>query len=72
VTVWDTGLKEALTFREHVCENLNKEFIIIIIIIVHLCCMFFVLITLLLFVCISIGYLLLATGLLTERFDTQN
>jgi hypothetical protein len=71
VTVWDTGLKEALTFREHVCGNLNKV-IIIIIIIVHLCFMFFVLITLLLFVCISIGYLLLATGLLTERFDTQN
>jgi len=36
VTVWDTGLKEALTFREHVRENLNKEFIIIIIIIVIL------------------------------------
>jgi hypothetical protein len=30
VTVWNTGLKEALTFYEHVRENLNKKFIIII------------------------------------------
>ena len=32
MTVRGTGLKEALTFIEHVRKNLNKEFIIIIII----------------------------------------
>jgi hypothetical protein len=32
--VWETGLREAVTFSENISENLNKKCIIIIIIII--------------------------------------